>query len=154
MDVSKKESKHFALPIINCWKINPNMGMPQTLHACLGNPKLTSYWVELASSWALPIALDGGFSQRIASVLAWNDIPQSWESVKKITCFFGILKDADGKTLVEFLHLPVADPGFPRGGDANPKVGAPTYYLVKNFPKTAWQWKNLDRGRARPWGPL
>ena len=25
--------------------------------------------------------------------------------------------------------LPVADPGFPRGGGANPKGGAPTYYL-------------------------
>ena len=29
----------------------------------------------------------------------------------------------------------VADPGFPRGGGANPKVGASTYYLVKNFLK-------------------
>ena len=27
---------------------------------------------------------------------------------------------------------PVADPGFPRGGGANPKGGAPTYYLA-NF---------------------
>ena len=26
----------------------------------------------------------------------------------------------------------VADPGFPRGGGANPKVGVPTYYLA-NF---------------------
>ena len=26
----------------------------------------------------------------------------------------------------------VADPGFPRGGGANPKGGAPTYYLA-NF---------------------
>ena len=28
--------------------------------------------------------------------------------------------------------LPVADPGFPRGGGANPKGGVPTYYLA-NF---------------------
>ena len=28
--------------------------------------------------------------------------------------------------------LAVADPGFPRGGGANPKGGAPTYYLA-NF---------------------
>ena len=40
----------------------------------------------------------------------------------------------------------VADPGFPRVGGANPKVGVPTYYSVKVFPKTAWKWKNLDRG--------
>ena len=31
--------------------------------------------------------------------------------------------------------LPVADLGFPRGGGANPKGGAPTYYLA-NF---SWQ---------------
>ena len=30
------------------------------------------------------------------------------------------------------LCLTVADPGFPRGGGANPGGGAPTYYLV-NF---------------------
>ena len=28
----------------------------------------------------------------------------------------------------------MADPGFPRGGGANPKGGAPTYYLA-NFPQ-------------------
>ena len=30
----------------------------------------------------------------------------------------------------------VADPGFPKGGGANPR-GAPTYYLANFFPKTA-----------------
>ena len=35
-------------------------------------------------------------------------------------------------------------------GAPTPKVGAPTYYLVKNFAKTAWKWKNLDpEWRAR-----
>ena len=28
------------------------------------------------------------------------------------------------------LIFTVADPGFPRGGGANPKGGAPTYYLA------------------------
>ena len=28
--------------------------------------------------------------------------------------------------------------------------GAPNYYLEKCFPKTAWKWKKLNRGR-RPW---
>ena len=36
------------------------------------------------------------------------------------------------------------DPRFPRGGGTNSKVGAPTYYLAKKFPKTTWKWKNLD----------
>ena len=30
------------------------------------------------------------------------------------------------------LSISVADPGFPRGGGANPKGGRPTYYLA-NF---------------------
>ena len=34
----------------------------------------------------------------------------------------------------------VADPGFLRGGTPTPKVGAQTYYLITNFPKTAWKW--------------
>ena len=33
----------------------------------------------------------------------------------------------------------MADPTFPRGE-------APTYYLAKFLPKTAWKWKKLDRG--------
>ena len=35
---------------------------------------------------------------------------------------------------------------FPGEGAPTPKVGATTYYLVKNFPKTAWKWNNLDPG--------
>ena len=31
---------------------------------------------------------------------------------------------------VSYLYLSVADPGFPRGGGANPKGEAPTYYLA------------------------
>ena len=39
---------------------------------------------------------------------------------------------------------------FPDGGAPTSKVGAPTHYLVKFFPKTAWKWKNLDpEGGAR-----
>ena len=39
---------------------------------------------------------------------------------------------------------------FPDGGAPTSKVGAPTYYLAKFLPKTAWKWKNLDReGGAR-----
>ena len=34
---------------------------------------------------------------------------------------------------MQFQMYPVADPGFPRGGSANPKRG-PTYYLA-NFPQ-------------------
>ena len=30
---------------------------------------------------------------------------------------------------------------FPEEGAPTPKVGAPTYYLVKNFPKTTWKWR-------------
>ena len=44
----------------------------------------------------------------------------------------------------------VADPGFSRGGGANSKI---SYYLANFFPRTAWNWKNLDPG-ARPWRPL
>ena len=43
-----------------------------------------------------------------------------------------------------FMQLPVADPGFPRGG-ANSQVGVLTYYLAKFLKKTAWKWKNLGR---------
>ena len=46
---------------------------------------------------------------------------------------------------------------FPEEGAPTPNMGAPTYYLVKNFLKTAWKWKNLDpegRGRASLAPPL
>ena len=41
------------------------------------------------------------------------------------------------------------------GGCANPKVGAPTYYLATFSPKTAWKWKKVDPdgGGVRPWRP-
>ena len=40
----------------------------------------------------------------------------------------------------------VADPGFPRGGGAKPRGGA-NIRFCQISPKTAWNWKNLDRGR-------
>ena len=46
----------------------------------------------------------------------------------------------------------MADPGFPRGGGANSKGGCENYNLANFFPKTAWNWKNLDsKEGARPW---
>ena len=46
--------------------------------------------------------------------------------------------------------LAVADPGFPRGGSANPPGGGANIRFWQIFRKTAWNWKkNLDpRGRA------
>ena len=39
--------------------------------------------------------------------------------------------------------------GIYQMGALTPKVGAPTYCLAKNFPKTAWKWKKLDQeGRS------
>ena len=49
------------------------------------------------------------------------------------------------------LAISVADPGFPRGGDANPPGGQHT--ILTNFPKIAWNWKNLDPV-GRPSSPL
>ena len=52
---------------------------------------------------------------------------------------------------------PVVDPGFPLGGGANSSGGggAPTYDFAKFSQKTAWNWKNFDRGGARvPSAPL
>ena len=45
---------------------------------------------------------------------------------------------------------PVADPGFPRGGGANPKGGAPTYYLA-NFSRKLHENEEIlgQRGGAR-----
>ena len=45
-------------------------------------------------------------------------------------------------------HWTVADPGFPRGWGANPPGGA-NIRFCQNFPKTAWNWKNLDGGGGR-----
>ena len=50
----------------------------------------------------------------------------------------------------------VTDPGFPRGGGANPP-GAPTYDFAKFSQKTAWNWNNLDPGgtpKIRHWPQL
>ena len=50
------------------------------------------------------------------------------------------------------LLLAVADPGFPRGGGANPKGGggAPAYYLVNVSKKLHENEEILGRGGARP----
>ena len=44
------------------------------------------------------------------------------------------------------------DPGFPRGGGANSPLGGANIRFCQIFPKTAWNWKNLDPrgGGARP----
>ena len=44
---------------------------------------------------------------------------------------------------------------FPRRGEgaATPKMNVKSYYLVNVFPKTVWNWKNLDLGGALPWHP-
>ena len=34
---------------------------------------------------------------------------------------------------------------FPEGGAPTARVGAPTYYFSQFFPKTAWNWRNLDQ---------
>ena len=49
------------------------------------------------------------------------------------------------------MTLSVAEPGFPRGGSAYPPGGA-NIRFCQIFPKTAWNWKNLDRG-ASPLDP-
>ena len=50
--------------------------------------------------------------------------------------------------------VPVADPGFPRGGGANPKGGAPTYYLA-NFSRKLYENEEIlgQRGARVPRGP-
>ena len=57
--------------------------------------------------------------------------------------------------LVSREWIAVADPGFPRGGGANPKGGgAPTYYLA-NFSQKLHENKEIlvQRGGARPSRP-
>ena len=44
----------------------------------------------------------------------------------------------------------VADPGFPRGGGANPRGGAPTYYLVNFSRKLHENEEILSRGGRAP----
>ena len=42
-------------------------------------------------------------------------------------------------------YFSVADLGFPRGGGANPPgKGVADKRFCQIFPKTAWNWKNLD----------
>ena len=55
------------------------------------------------------------------------------------------------------IHVPVADPGFPWGGSANSPGGGGVYNIrfCQNFPKTAWNWKNLGpKGGEHPSRPL
>ena len=56
------------------------------------------------------------------------------------------------------LYTAVADPGFPRGGGANPKgAGGANLLFGQFFPKTAWKWRNLGPeggGRASLAPPL
>ena len=53
--------------------------------------------------------------------------------------------------VIHFFTFSVADPGFPRGGSANPKGGAPTYYLANFSRKLHENEEILDqRGSARP----
>ena len=51
--------------------------------------------------------------------------------------------------------IPVADPGFPRGGGANHQGGEVNLIFGQKFPENAWKWKNWDPegGGARPQRP-
>ena len=51
-----------------------------------------------------------------------------------------------------FTQFLVADPEFPRE-KRRPQTGAPTYYLAKFLPKTAWKWKYFDREPYVPSSP-
>ena len=46
------------------------------------------------------------------------------------------------------LHFAVADLGFPGGGGAKSPGGGANIRFCHIFPKTAWNWKNLDRERS------
>ena len=60
----------------------------------------------------------------------------------------GNLLQDTGKEIKQ--SFPVADPGFPRGGGANPKGGrAPTYYLANFSRKLHENEEILGRGGAR-----
>ena len=52
--------------------------------------------------------------------------------------------------LRRIIYYSVADLGFPRGMGAD-SPGGTNIRFCQNFPKTSWNWKNLDpRGDARP----
>ena len=59
-----------------------------------------------------------------------------------------------GLNLFPAFSIAVADPGFPRGGGANPKGGAPTYYLA-NFARKLHEKEEIwgQRGGVRPSRP-
>ena len=54
---------------------------------------------------------------------------------------------------LEFTDCLVADPGFPRGGGANPQGGAPGYDFIKISRKLHEIKENSAGGGARPLHP-
>ena len=59
-----------------------------------------------------------------------------------------------GTTIMsKYQLLSVADPGFPRGGGANPKGGAPTYYLANLCQKMHENEEILGQGGRVPRAP-
>ena len=55
-----------------------------------------------------------------------------------------VKKSLSWKTRLCVQNGPVTDPGLPREG-TNPKDGSQNYYFGYLFPKTAWNFKKLDR---------
>ena len=49
---------------------------------------------------------------------------------------------------------PVADPGFPREGGANPQGGGANLLFGQKFPENCMKWKNLDPEGGRIPGAL
>ena len=83
-----------------------------------------------------------------------------WQS-GQVTNASSVLSTSESKDLLQTSWpldlLSVADLGFPRGGGLNP-TGGTNIKCCKFFPKTAWNWKNLDPlgagGRASLVPPL
>ena len=56
--------------------------------------------------------------------------------------------------LLLYITLPVADPGFPRGGGVNPRGWGANLLFGQKFPENCMKMKEFGPRGAHPWRPL
>ena len=115
---------------------------------------LSSYVTEKITTWWYSVSV--GLSSKQVSFCylsgAWWRL--IWLLATTISHWCNINPEKLSSQSTYTLMVSVADPGFPRGGGANPKGGGANLLFGQFFQKTAWKWRYFGPGGCVPRAPL